>query len=189
MHGTFGTGNGIDCQTLFMISDMEIDDKKYIGRPCQHGHSGLRYKANALCVECALLRSKEKGKTKEYREYQRKYQSNFRQKPDQKTRAYEYNRSKSGKLSVQKYASSGKGRAKNRNYALTKRKSMPNWLNKDQLSAISAIYAVGSILKMDVDHIEPLRGKDRCGLHVPWNLQLLSRSENRQKSNRTDYLE
>ncbi len=66
----------------------------------------------------------------------------------------------------------------------------PKWLTKEQLKQITAFYIESARLKREtgelyeVDHIVPLHGKIVSGLHVPWNLQILPRNKNRQKSNK-----
>ena len=71
-----------------------------------------------------------------------------------------------------------------------KLKASPSWLSKEHEDQIQEIYSIAKDLqwlseeKLEVDHIEPLQGKNISGLHVPWNLQILPKSMNCSKGNR-----
>jgi len=66
----------------------------------------------------------------------------------------------------------------------------PKWLTETMLFEIGLLYKEAQRLtrvmgeQYDVDHIVPLKGDNVCGLHVPWNLQILKHSENMKKSNK-----
>lgn len=68
-------------------------------------------------------------------------------------------------------------------------KATPAWLSEPDRQRIRQFYLDAAALtgytgeQYHVDHIVPLRGKDVCGLHVPWNLQLLTAYENLTKGN------
>jgi len=63
----------------------------------------------------------------------------------------------------------------------------PAWSNK---SKIKQVYlerlekTTQELIAYEVDHIVPLRGKNVCGLHNEFNLQIISATENRKKSNK-----
>ena len=74
----------------------------------------------------------------------------------------------------------------------TKLKAMPVWLDEDDLWLIEEIHELAQLrskytgIKHVVDHIVPLQGKAVCGLHVPWNMRVITASENSHKGNRFD---
>lgn len=57
----------------------------------------------------------------------------------------------------------------------------PSWACVEKMNEI---YKQARALGMEVDHIIPLQGKTVSGLHVENNLQLLTKKENRKKSNK-----
>jgi hypothetical protein len=68
--------------------------------------------------------------------------------------------------------------------------ALPKWLTPIQQAQIDEFYEIARAKTMQtgelyhVDHIIPLRGKTACGLHVPWNMQVLEGRENNRKFNK-----
>lgn len=75
-------------------------------------------------------------------------------------------------------------------YRATKLNATPFWLTEDQQKDIKEIYALAKELQwlseepLHIDHVMPLVNENICGLHVPWNLQIIPKSMNIKKGNR-----
>lgn len=63
----------------------------------------------------------------------------------------------------------------------------PPWFDSAMQNDVIALYETArqmtrqTGIQHHVDHVVPLRGKSVCGLHVPWNLQVLTATENLKK--------
>lgn len=81
----------------------------------------------------------------------------------------------------------GRHRAKAERYSSRQKTATPPWAD---LAAIDAVYAEAARLTADtgvpheVDHIVPIQSDVVCGLHVPANLRVVPRFDNRSKGNR-----
>jgi 5-methylcytosine-specific restriction endonuclease McrA len=68
------------------------------------------------------------------------------------------------------------------------RQATPKWLTEDQKRQIRSFYLEADRLKTElridyeVDHIVPIRGGIVSGLHVPWNLRVITAEENQKKN-------
>lgn len=75
------------------------------------------------------------------------------------------------------------------NRRASEKRRMPVWLNEQQRNLIAKYYKTAKQLQKhtgvlyEVDHIVPLLGKSVSGLHVPWNLQIITKAHNMVKSN------
>jgi len=145
------------------------------------------------CVKGHKKENKEHYK-KIYKKYRQKnketiknYQKEYRKKHYQENKEYykEY---------YKKYRQENKGKysAHTARRKATKLQATPKWLTPDHHKAMQEAYAYAKeceILTGDVyhvDHIVPLQGKTVCGLHVPWNLQVLPAEMNLSKNNTFD---
>ena len=129
----------------------------FTGLPCKHGHIALR-KTKGTCMECLKIEWEETNAKRAL-----------------------LPKSEASKKAGKKYYENNKEVVKLR--ALSRKpediiKYRKTWkVANPEISKVTGVpYAV--------DHIVPLRGELVSGLHVPWNLAVITREENSKKSNK-----
>lgn len=173
-----------------------ICTKCHIEKEITSFHKSKKHKSgfNSICKSCESIRSKIKNElnrekrlvtAKKWRDENKEKQTDsiklWREQNKEKTAAYysEYRNRNRGKVNarwMERYT--------------MKLKQTPQWLTKEQLLLINNFYVESAYLTettgecYQVDHIVPLNSKIVSGLHVPWNLRVITAKENRVKSNK-----
>jgi hypothetical protein len=171
----------------------------FTGEPCKHGHVALR-KTKGACVDCVKEEWKESNKKRA------SYFSQYNKQEEVKERKHEWylqNRDQVIATAairptsvLREYRNAWKKNNLTQVRADTKarrrkhRNATPPWLSKKQKSEIRQLYQIAITMTQTtgeqyvVDHIVPLRSDEVCGLHVPWNLRVITQDENLRKSNK-----
>lgn len=82
---------------------------------------------------------------------------------------------------------SARATARGRMNRLRRMRATPAWLSAIERAQIQSFYEIASARNMQlgvkhhVDHVFAIKGQGWHGLHVPWNLQVLTQAENDQK--------
>ena len=171
----------------------------FTGQPCKHGHIAPR-KTKGACVECLKVEW-TKGNAERvvyFREYNKRedvkerknewYQENRETviaaastRPAHVLREYRNAWKENNKVQVL---------ADNKVRRRKHRQATPPWLTRKQKSEIRQLYQMAITMTQTtgeqyvVDHIVPLRSHEVCGLHVPWNMEVITQEENLKKSNK-----
>lgn len=86
-------------------------------------------------------------------------------------------------------ANKGKRNASVKARQHAKRRAMPPWADRDAIAAFyveAARLTAATGVPHEVDHIAPIQSEYACGLHVPANLRVVTRTLNRSKRNRME---
>lgn len=167
----------------------------FTGKPCSRGHIALR-KTKGTCIECmkedwAIDNAKrsEKPKSEASKAAGRRYYERNKEaviaraaaRPPEERRK---NRNKHKERNPEIYKALTSVRKRRH------RNATPKWITAEQKQAMRELYLSAQRLtkltgeRYVVDHIVPLINPDVCGLHVPWNLQVMTQEENLKKSNK-----
>lgn len=167
----------------------------FTGKACARGHIALR-KTKGACIECMKEdwaidneRRKTKPKSEAAKAAGRKYYKKNKEavkarasaRPHAEVRQYKTKYKEQNPELYKALVSVRKRRHRN---------ATPTWINKEQKFAMRQLYLQAQQMtkitgeRYVVDHIVPLISDEVCGLHVPWNLRVITQEDNLKKSNK-----
>lgn len=151
--------------------------KWYDGNKDRARENSMRWVAENKEKSSALHRAKLERRPEHYAKMRRAYSAKNAEKISQYKREW-------------RKANAHRINAVNARRHANKLNATPMWLGAIHQAQIDEQYDIAIALTMQtgvkhhVDHVHPLRGKNFCGLHVPWNLQVLTAQENMEKNDR-----
>jgi hypothetical protein len=183
-------------------------DKYVTGKPCKYGHFAERYVKGSKCTKCASIQTivwKQENPEKQIASM-RKWIENNRELHNTRVKRWQEANPEKIKIVATAWAKANpeKVKAKTKRYIqrhpaeytaravanVAKRaKRVPTWLTINDKWMMREAYKLAKLrtdmfgFKWEVDHIIPLRGEFVSGLHVPTNLQVIPKTENREKRN------
>lgn len=144
---------------------------------------------NYWCKQCQKEHNKEwMTKNKEHR---KKYELSYRTQNKETRSATKQKWDVANKKHRQNYRklNSAYYRERAQYRYCRQRNATPKWLTKTDIQKIKELHWLADDLQKvsgetyHVDHIVPILGDNVCGLHVPWNLQVLPADINVAKNN------
>lgn len=162
-------------------------------------HNKTKDGLQTVCIECKKQYMLDWNRTfyNENRKEQIDRSRNFKKENTAEYAKYmkQYRQDKALEIKIKNKqwveANRGVKNSQNAKRKAQKLQACPKWLSKVQLAEIKDMYKQAKELesiffnrKFHVDHIVPLQGENVSGLHVPWNLQLLTAEENIAKHNK-----
>jgi hypothetical protein len=169
----------------------------FTGQPCIRGHIAPR-KTKGSCLECMKedwvidnKKRSEKPKSEASkaagRRYYEKNKEAVKARANARPKEEITKHKQKHKQNNPEYYKSLTNVRRRRN-----RSASPPWLTKEHKLAMRKLYLQAMELtkitgeRYVVDHIVPLISDVVCGLHVPWNLRVITQDENLRKSNKLD---
>jgi len=167
----------------------------FTGKPCTRGHIAPR-KTKGSCVECMkedwvndnekrALKPKSEASCAAGRKYYEKNKEAVKARaaarPVEERRGHKQKYKEQNPELYKSLTSVRKRRHRN---------ATPAWITKEQKLAMRQLYLQAQQMtqitgeRYVVDHIVPLISDEVCGLHVPWNLRVITQEENLKKSNK-----